>query len=29
LRKSGNAWTCLPAIGHRPARKHFMRRDPI
>jgi hypothetical protein len=29
LRKGSDAWTCLPAIGHRSAGKHPMRRDAV
>jgi len=29
VRKGSDAWTCLPAIGHRSAGKHPMRRDAV
>ena len=29
LRKGSNGWTCLPAIDHRLASKHPMRRDAV
>jgi hypothetical protein len=29
LHKGGNDWTCLPAIGHRPASKHPIPRNAV
>jgi hypothetical protein len=29
LHKGSSDWTCLPAIDHRPASKHPMRRDAV
>ena len=29
LRKVGNGWTCLPAIGHGTASKHSMHRNAV
>jgi len=29
LHKGSNTWSCLPAVDHRPAGKHPMRRDAV